>query len=280
MRFSFAFRVLPVACLSWGIFASPVAAARRPSNLLHAPVRVGSAVRHSLSPRPLRETHADPRGSADAVAPPRRTEPAAPRAAREENALDPVVQRTPGLSAPTELLQFDGASINDDVALFGYGLGITGPNGAVGPDHYFQTISIVFRIFDKSGNLLLGPLPTYTIWTGLGGICETDRPFGPVVKYDALADRWFISQDAFDNDDETRHQCIAVSTSGDPGGTWARYDFVIDPVEFGQWSCLTRFPEPLVDSRPGLCRTLLEDSLETIPGNVLASRGRTKWRKE
>jgi len=207
--------------------------------VLHAPVRVGSSVRHSLSPRPLREAHADPRGSADAVAPPRRTEPAPPRAAREENAPDPVAQKTPGLSAPTELLQFDGASINDDVALFGYGLGITGPNGAVGPDHYFQTISIVFRIFDKSGNLLLGPLPTYTIWTGLGGICETDRPFGPVVKYDALADRWFISQDAFDNDDETRHQCIAVSTSGDPGGTWARYDFVIDPrassTRFGIW---------------------------------------------
>ena len=56
-------------------------------------------------------------------------------------------------------------------------------NGAAGPDHYFQAINLVFRIFDKSGTLVLGPLPNYSLWAGLGGVCETGSINTPLVKY-------------------------------------------------------------------------------------------------
>src|SRR5262245_9686413 len=134
-------------------------------------VRVGTAIRRAISSRPLRDARPPARPPANTGAPAQRTEPGVPRPSGRDDAIDVVAQRTPGPTALSELLQFDGANINDDFNLFGYGIGVTGPNGAVGPDHYFQAISIVFRIFDKSGNLLLGPLPTYSIWTGLGGIC-------------------------------------------------------------------------------------------------------------
>jgi hypothetical protein len=57
------------------------------------------------------------------------------------------------------------------------------------------------------------------VWTGFGGICETNNDGDPVVLYDHLADRWMISQFAIGRDG---HQCITVSTTSDPTGSYFR----------------------------------------------------------
>jgi hypothetical protein len=110
--------------------------------------------------------------------------------------------------------------------------------GDVGPNHYVQWVNLSFAIFDKTGVLLGGPFNGNTLWTGFGGSCETTNAGDPIVLYDHLADRWFMSQFTFDN-----HQCIAVSQSGDPLGTWYLYDYLADADQnlfndypkFGVW---------------------------------------------
>lgn len=115
------------------------------------------------------------------------------------------------------------------------------PNGDVGPNNYVQTVNIQYQVWDKSGNSLLGPININTIWSGFGGQCELHNDGDPVVLYDHLADRWLISQFAIFTSDNQGHQCIAVSTSGDPTGTWNRYDFIIgsniinDYPKIGVW---------------------------------------------
>jgi hypothetical protein len=155
--------------------------------------------------------------------------PSAPRPPASRRERDSVVQARPGPSAPAELLQFDGASENDNLPFSGEEVVPPDANGAAGPDDYFQIINSVFRIFDKSGNLVLGPLPSYGLWSGLGGICASSVATTPLVKYDTLAGRWFVSQVVNDLSDGSTHQCIAVSTTGDPTGLYNQYDFVIDP---------------------------------------------------
>ena len=62
----------------------------------------------------------------------------------------------------------------------------------------------------------------------------------PIVLYDHLSDRWLMSQFALDSPDDF-HQCIAISQTGDPLGTWYLYDFLIstskmnDYPKFGVW---------------------------------------------
>ncbi|MGD9093705.1 MAG: carboxypeptidase regulatory-like domain-containing protein, partial [Anaerolineales bacterium] len=64
----------------------------------------------------------------------------------------------------------------------------------------------------------------------------------PIVLYDHLADRWFISQFGLPNyPNGPFYQCIAVSQTGDPTGAWHRYAFVVsdtklnDYPHFGVW---------------------------------------------
>jgi hypothetical protein len=97
--------------------------------------------------------------------------------------------------------------------------------GDVGPNHYIQLVNNVFSIFDKQGNLLAGPSPINSLWTGFGGPCETKNSGDPIVQYDHLADRWIISQFTLPG---ANHQCFAVSRTGDPiTGGWFLYDFTL-----------------------------------------------------
>ena len=189
--------------------------------------RIGKAVRHGVSPKPLREFRVDPLRP-PVPGPARREAPASPRPPAGRRQADPALQTGSSPSAPAELVQFDGATYNDNLAFFKDVFPPPDANGAAGPDHYFQTINLVFRIFDKSGATVLGPLPNSSLWAGLGGVCETASPNTPLVKYDVMAGRWFVSQIGFDSSDGTQHQCIAVSTSSDPTGTYNQYDFAID----------------------------------------------------
>jgi N-acetylneuraminic acid mutarotase len=113
--------------------------------------------------------------------------------------------------------------------------------GDVGPNNYVQMINLSFAIWDKQGNLLLGPVPNTTLWQGFGGPCETFNGGDPVTMYDEQADRWFMSQLAYPGGAQGFHQCIAISQTGDPTGAYYRYDFLYsqdtlnDYPKFGIW---------------------------------------------
>ena len=93
-------------------------------------------------------------------------------------------------------------------------------------------------IYDKTGNLLYGPASGNTLWDGFGGPCETENDGDPIVLYDPLADRWLMSQFAVPG---PYYQCIAISETSDPTGSWHRYQFetsatkMNDYPKFGVW---------------------------------------------
>jgi hypothetical protein len=96
-------------------------------------------------------------------------------------------------------------------------------------------------VFTKDGTPLVGPIA----FAGTGGLfndsgnvtptpgldkCDDHNRGDPVVLYDELADRWVIGQFAFDVNGSNVpqapfKQCVAVSTTGDPTGAWALYEF-------------------------------------------------------
>jgi len=105
--------------------------------------------------------------------------------------------------------------------------------GDVGPNHYVQWVNLRYAVYTLtrdannqiSGfNLVAGfPKNGSVIWQGFGGRCQSDNDGDPIVQYDQLADRWILTQFAVSATPYT--QCVAVSTSPDPTGTYFRYSF-------------------------------------------------------
>jgi len=152
-------------------------------------------------------------------------------------APDPVVQAPISeTAAPTTGSNFEGV---------GNVSGVLPPdtNGDVGPNHYVQIVNLAFAVFDRSnGQILYGPADNNTLWQGFGGPCESTNNGDPIVLYDHLADRWLLSQFALPNfPSGPFYQCIAVSQTGDPLGSWNRYEFTISQIKlndypkFGVW---------------------------------------------
>ena len=108
---------------------------------------------------------------------------------------------------------------------------------AVGPNHVVAWVNSQYAVFDKAGNALL-PAPGFvngnTLFAGMGNVCATTNRGDPILQYDRLADRWFLSQFAFNvtsgNPIAPYLQCIAVSTTGNPMGTYNRYTISFSSV--------------------------------------------------
>ncbi len=96
--------------------------------------------------------------------------------------------------------------------------------GDVGPNHYVQWVNLAFTIYSKTGTVLYGPANGNTIWSGFDTDCANNNDGDPITIYDYLADRWMMSQFQV-NSGAASYQCIAVSTTGDPTGSWYRYKF-------------------------------------------------------
>jgi len=155
---------------------------------------------------------------------------------------DPVLQSTPGaVLAPSTTTNFEGTASVEQSATIGWVLP-PDTNGAIGRTHYVQVVNVVLSIFQRDGLRVYGPVPINTLWQGFGQTCGVSNDGDPIVLYDHLADRWLISQLAIPNfPSGPFYQCIAVSTSGDPLGTYHRYEYVIsatklnDYPKFGVW---------------------------------------------
>src|SRR5436190_8200402 len=139
---------------------------------------------------------------------------------------------TPSIPAP--LLTFEGLSNQDNFNIFGFRVNPPDPNGEVGPNNYVEMINLVFAVYDKAGNLLVGPMDTGSLWTGFAIPDCTDPSGDPVVLYDQTTDHWILSQFTTRGlDDPTLpfYNCVAVSQTGDPTGTYYRYAFITQPDE-------------------------------------------------
>ncbi len=139
---------------------------------------------------------------------------------------------------PAPLLTFEGLSNQDNFNLFGFRVAPPDPVGDVGPNHYVEMINLVFAVYDKQGNRLLGPLDTGSLWQGFAIPDCTDPSGDPIVLYDQLEDRWLLSQ--FTTRGPIFYNCVAISQTGDPTGTYFRYAFSAGPFfpdypKYGVW---------------------------------------------
>jgi hypothetical protein len=129
-------------------------------------------------------------------------------------------------------------SNQDNFNIFGFRVNPPDPNGDVGPNHYVEMINLVFAVYDKHGNKLLGPVDTGTLWAGFAIPDCTDPSGDPIVLYDPLEDRWLLSQ--FTTRGPIYYNCVAISTTGDPTGSYYRYAFSAGPFfpdypKYGVW---------------------------------------------
>lgn len=159
-----------------------------------------------------------------------------PGAVHDADANPAVFQDLP---MPPPLVSFEGLSSRDNAAAYGFRVFPPDANGDVGPDHYVQTVNILTRVYDKTGVPLTPPFKLSSLFAPLGTGCAARDDGDPVVLYDALADRWLISQ--FCKQFPPFRQMIAVSKTGDPTGEYYIYEFVMpnnklnDYPKFGVW---------------------------------------------
>lgn len=121
-------------------------------------------------------------------------------------------------------------------------------NASVGLTQIVQWVNNSYVVFNKAtGRRILGPLPGNTLWSGFGGLCETSNRGDPIVKYDRIANRWVLTQFAFNTDNNNQKippyfQCIAVSTTPDATGTYNRYSFNFG-TDFNDYGKLGVWPD-------------------------------------
>lgn len=158
---------------------------------------------------------------------------------------DSIVQSSAGTTAPSETTaNFEG--ISSDQQALALGLVVLPPDTtmAVGPGHIVQWVNLALAVYDKSGQRLYGPVAGSTLWQGFGGPCQAQNDGDPVALYDHLANRWVLSQLALPNfPNGPFYQCVAVSATADPLGSYHRYAFVVDSTYLNDYPKLGAWPD-------------------------------------
>ena len=137
---------------------------------------------------------------------------------------DPVLQtaeNSPTLQTPTFNVEFDGIGFGDS---FFCNCMPPDNDGAPGTTQYVQYVNTTYQVFDKAGNTVLGPLSGKDFWSGFGGSCQNDNSGDPVIRFDAAAQRWVVSQFAINKVGDD-YECVAVSQTSDATGAYNRYAF-------------------------------------------------------
>lgn len=156
---------------------------------------------------------------------------------------DTVVQRTFGAPGANVNPSIPGTSVNfAGIPSTGGCNGCAPPdtNGDVGPNNYVQTVNSAFQVWNKSGASLYGPANINTLWSGFGGPCQTRNDGDPVALYDPIANRWLISQFTAAS---PYNECIAISTTSDPTGSYYRYAFQLSTSDFPDYPHLGVWPD-------------------------------------
>ena len=216
-----------LALVGLGLFSGGSLSAQAPNaNQQSSGLTVGASYKNDISP-PLRSM--PPWKASDLKAEHEANEnPKVPY--RHHDTPDPVIQKshisTLNLLAPNvpaTILNFNG------IPFPGVGCNCAPPDtdGAVGQTQYVQIVNEGFQVFDKAtGTSLLGPNSISSIWNGFGGACQNGGAGDPVLLYDHIANRWLISQFASATGGAPiTDECVAISTTADATGTYARYGF-------------------------------------------------------
>jgi hypothetical protein len=152
------------------------------------------------------------------------------------DAPDPVVQESiVGNLMPAPSRSWTGMD-------FSYGNGGAPPDtsGDVGPNHYVQMINSAYVVLNKSGTVLAGPFDINTLWSNVGGACYNNNDGDPIVVHDQLADRWILTQFT---SSAPYHECIAVSTTANPTGTFWVYSFRLNDTDFPDYPKFGVWPD-------------------------------------
>ncbi|HEY0005342.1 MAG TPA: hypothetical protein VGB17_11080 [Pyrinomonadaceae bacterium] len=183
------------------------------------------------SSRPLREM-VDREGAQPIARAGRDFKPGSPQPVGNTNpsVIDPLAERGVGLI---------GASASPKASTIGtavdpaYRVAPPDTTGDLGPNHYVQWVNLRYSIYTVARdanngitgfNLVAGfPKQGNVVWQGFGGPCEAYNDGDPIVQYDQFADRWVLTQFAVSSQPYT--QCVAVSTTPDPTGTYHRYSY-------------------------------------------------------
>lgn len=227
-------RIVPlgVGVLLASLLAPTPTAQAGPALTLDRPTLTG-ATGFDVS-KPLREL-AQTAKAATAAAQPQDAEVRADRgpvAPDRGHSPDPAVQAKHAPQViPGTRANFEGLSNQDNFNVVGRRVNPPDAVGDVGPNHYVEMINLVFGVYSKTGALLLGPVDTGTLWAGFG-VDECTEPSGdPIVLYDQHADRWILTQfttrgNAYPDEPlNLFYNCVAISTTGDPTGSYYRYAF-------------------------------------------------------
>ena len=136
---------------------------------------------------------------------------------------DEVVQdyhvSSPNIPAP--ILNFDGIPFPGVVC----NCAPPDTDGEVGLTQFVQIVNKGYQVFNKTtGASVFGPVGISTIWTGFGGVCETQRSTAtrscsttrlPIAGSSASSPATVTPTD----------ECIAISTTADATGSYNRYGF-------------------------------------------------------
>ena len=214
-----------LALLAFGIFASAPARAETPK--VNSGIQFGESYHNDVSPAlrdlpsmwPPPESKGEKEELREANLNPKLPLPL------HVDVPDPVVERGGLLKTlvpdiPTPALSFDGIPFPG----VGCSCAPPDPNGAVGLTQYVQMVNEGYQVFNKTtGASILGPTAITSIWSGFGGVCQSNGHGDPVILYDHIANRWLISQ--FAGTSVPTDECVAISTSSDATGTYNRYAF-------------------------------------------------------
>ncbi len=104
---------------------------------------------------------------------------------------------------------------------FSEGFGAVPPDTqiAAGPNHLFEAVNISGRILDKNGAVL----SDFDLLTFLGVDFFTDVLSDPVVIYDHLSSRWFVTAVTIESLFNQGDWRLAVSTTSNPMDPWILY---------------------------------------------------------
>jgi hypothetical protein len=146
---------------------------------------------------------------------------------------DKIAQRKNGKGDTLMLIQnFNG------IHNIGYG-SVPDTEGDIGINHYIQMINGYFSVYSKDGEILYGPSNTHTLFDDFPGPWDNMYLSDPITLYDHIADRWVLTNFAFEWGVDY-YVMIAISATFDPLGEWhcfaLQFENMPDYPKFGVWS--------------------------------------------
>jgi hypothetical protein len=169
------------------------------------------------------------------------------RASSAQARPDPVVQVVPGSDqargeAGPDAVEAAGTGFNFE-GINGFSLDNGYPpdeNGSVGNDQFVEMVNSHYQVWsiNRANNTVTSIIPKTeigTLFAGFGGACQTRNDGDPIVLYDKVANRWFLSQFTSAAVNGVFYQCVAISTTPNAAGTYYRYAFAVPNGKFGDY---------------------------------------------